>query len=147
MHLLKGLLAKIGHRSWIYKEGRSRDVYVLETTAKFLNLRFDPSRLKSEENAIAYVRGYFDAEGGIPRNLPKRFYVQFSQKNKLSLRRVKLILEELRIECGKIHNPSKKVDPDYWRFFVRANSWSPFMEKIGSWHPRKQEILFERMKI
>ena len=144
--LLKDLFAKLGYKAWIYKEGKARHLYVLETTAKFLNLRFDPSQLRSEE-AVAYVRGYFDAEGGIPQSLNSRFYVQFCQKNEFSLQRVKFILEELKIECGKIHNPSKRIDSHYWRFFVKANSYGNFIKKINSWHPRKKNLLLQRMKI
>jgi hypothetical protein len=111
LNLLKDLLAATGQRSWIYKEGRDRSLYVLETTAKFLNLRFDPDELKSKRDKIAYVQGYFDAEGGIPRNSQDRFYVQSCQKNRTSLEKVKSVLEEIGIGCGKIHNPSAKIDP------------------------------------
>jgi intein-encoded DNA endonuclease-like protein len=147
LNLLKDLLAATGQRSWIYKEGRDRSLYVLETTAKFLNLRFDPDELKSKRDKIAYVQGYFDAEGGIPRNSQDRFYVQSCQKNRTSLEKVKSVLEEIGIGCGKIHNPSAKIDPQYWRFFVKANSRNEFMRKINSQHPRKQKMLRERMKI
>ncbi len=112
LNLLKIMLATVGQKSWIYKEGRDRNLYVLETTAKFLNLGFDPSGLKNRKEKIAYVRGYFDAEGGIPRSSQDRFYVQFCQKNRSSLEKVKSILKEMKIECGKIHNPSEKTDPE-----------------------------------
>jgi len=145
--LLKGLLAKMGYRSWIYKEGKARRLYVLETTADFLDIGFDPSKLEDKDDLIGYVRGYFDAEGGIPKSLRSRFYVQFCQKNRPSLHRVKLILEKLDVECGKIHNPSREIDPQYWRFFVKANSYGTFIRKINSWHPRKKKNLLKRMKI
>jgi hypothetical protein len=39
---IKGLLSELGERSWIYKEGRDRNVFVLETASKILSMDFDP---------------------------------------------------------------------------------------------------------
>lgn len=143
---LKEILAELGHSAWIYREGSAREVYVLETTAKFLDVDFDPDILKFDDERIAYVRGYFDAEGGLPQSPDARFYIQFTQKDYDELEKVKIILDDMGIECGEMHNPSVEVDPNYWRFYVRAKSHEDFAEKIGSWHPRKAGIL-ERMKI
>jgi len=143
---LSDMLAEIGHKSWMYQEGKTREVYVLETTAKFLDVNFNPDLLESDAERIAYVRGYFDAEGGLPQSPDARFYIQFTQKDRVELEKVKEILERMGIECGEVHNPSAKVDPNYWRFYVRAKSHKAFAEKIGSWHPRKAGI-FQRMKI
>jgi len=68
----------------------------------------------------------------------------FAQKDLSDLQEVKSYLEELGIVCGKIHNPSKKADPEYWRFFVGAKSYKDFAVIIGSWHPVKRRFL--RMK-
>ena len=144
---IKDLLLSIGDKSWIYKEGKSRNVYVLETTSKILSLSFDPMKLQTEDDKIAYVRGYFDAEGGTAHDEKVRFYLQFAEKNKDHLEKVRNLLEEFGIECGKVHCPSKKADPDYWRFYIRANSYDKFIRNIGSWHPRKQKIFSNRMKI
>ena len=144
---IKNLLSDIGDKSWIYKEGKDRNVYVLETTSKKLSMNFDPMSLQSEREKIAYIRGYFDAEGGTAHDGRVRFYLQFAEKNKSRLEKVKNLLEELGIQCGKVHCPSSKVDPDYRRFYVRANSYDRFVDKIGSWHPRKQKIFSNRMKI
>jgi len=74
LKLLKALLKKIGYNSWIYNEGKERSVYVLETLAPFLDFKFNPLKLKSSGEKICYVKGFFDAEGGIPKN-NKRFYI------------------------------------------------------------------------
>jgi hypothetical protein len=50
-------------------------------------------------------------------------------------------LVELGIKCGKTHNPSRRVDPSYWRFFVSSNSYKRFTQTIGSMHPRKKTAL------
>ena len=144
---VKDLLWSIGDKSWIYMEGKSRNVYVLETTSKALSLSFDPMKLQTKSEKIAYVRGYFDAEGGTAHDEKVRFYLQFAEKNKNRLEKVKNLLEELGIECGIIHCPSQKVDPNYWRFYVKANSYDKFIKNVGSWHPRKQKIFSNRMKI
>lgn len=122
-------------------------MFVLETSARWFRPRILGSTFKTEQEGIAYVRGYFDAEGGVPHCLAAPLYVQFVQKNKASLEGVKVILERLQIECGVIHNPSRRVDPDYWRFFVRRSAHERFIHVVGSWHPRKATLLANRVKI
>ena len=145
--VLKELLQKIGYNSWMYKEGKNRDVYVLETLASFLDFFFNPITLRNKSEKISYIKGYFDAEGGIPRNKKDRFYIQLTQSDKDKLSKIKKILSELGIQVGKIHNPSKKVDPSYWRMYILSKSKQRFVEKIGTWHPKKQITLRNRMMI
>ena len=143
LELVREILAKVGHKSWIYKEGKYRFVWALETSAK-IDGREKPETIGEK---IAYVRGYFDAEGGMPKNKSHFLYFQFSQKDKPDLARVHELLGEIRIRCGRIHNPSKRVDDSYWRFFVSRASHRDFMSRIGSWHPRKAKQMELRMKI
>jgi uncharacterized protein YbaR (Trm112 family) len=143
---LVAILAQLGHRSWLYQEGKDRSVFVLETSAPFLDVDYDPDRLASCLERIAYVRGYFDAEGGIPQSARVRFYIQFSQKDRRELDKVKRILESIGIECGKTHNPSRDVDPLYWRFYVRTRSHRAFATRIGSWHPRKAALITDLLQ-
>jgi hypothetical protein len=143
---LSVLFAEMGHRSWIYQEGSTRQVFVLETSAPFLDVSYDPHRLETDAERMAYVRGYFDAEGGMPQTPHVRFYLQFTQKNEIELGKVKAILERLGVQCGKLHNPSCRIDPHYWRFYIRARSHHDFARLIGSWHPRKEMVL-QRMMI
>ncbi len=147
LKILQKLFSQLGYKSWIYKEGKCRRVYVLETLASFLDFKFDPLELNNAKEKIYYVRGFFDAEGGIPRNNKVRFYIQLTQNNKEKLEKLKKILNSLGIKTGKIHNPSQSVDPDYWRMYVLANSQEVFIRKIGSWHPRKIRALRKRVKI
>jgi intein-encoded DNA endonuclease-like protein len=147
LKVLQKLLRKLGYNSWIYKEGSDREVYVLETLADFLDFKFDPMKLKTRKEKIGYIRGFFDAEGGIPRDSKARFYIQLVQNDKEKLEKLKKLLTSLGIETGKIHNPSRKVDPDYWRMYVLVNSREKFIIRIGSWHPRKIKTLRKRMKI
>ena len=147
LKVLQKSLKKLGYNSWIYKEGSDREVYVLETLADFLDFKFDPMKLKTRKEKIGYIRGFFDAEGGIPRDSKARFYIQLVQNNKEKLEKLKKLLTNLGIETGKIHNPSRKVDPDYWRMYVLADSQKKFIMRIESWHPRKIRTLRKRMKI
>ena len=147
LEILKILFKKAGYNAWIYKEGKKRKVYVLETLANFLDFEVSPQKFKTLEEQIAYIRGFFDAEGGIPRRMKDRFYIQLTQKNRRKLKEIKEILEKIEIHTGKIHNPSKKVDPDYWRMYVSARSHMRFIKIVGSWHPRKIIILRKRVKI
>ena len=146
LKLLQKLFKEIGYNSWIYKEGRNRDIYVLETLASFLDFSFNPMKLKRNEK-ISYIRGFFDAEGGIPHKTKDRFYIQLVQKNKSKMLKIKNILSELDIKTGKIHNPSRKIDPNLWRVYVLSKSKNDFVDIIGSWHYRKINILRKRMMI
>ncbi|MHB8710401.1 MAG: LAGLIDADG family homing endonuclease [Minisyncoccota bacterium] len=144
--VLKNLLGHLGHRSWMYREGK-RDVYDLETTATFLDFRFDPQTLETSEEKAAYIRGFFDAEGGIPHNRDAAFYIQLVQKDRGKMQVLKKLLQSLGIKTGVLHNPSHRVDPNYWRCFVSTASHSDFARVIGSWHPMKQARFEERMMI
>ena len=145
--VLKELLKSIGYNSWIYKEGKDRSVYVLETLANFLDFNFNPLKLKSTQEKISYIRGFFDAEGGIPHNKDSRLYIQLAVKDKRRIKQIKTILNSLGIKSGKIHNPSINKNPDYWRIYVLSESKNKFIQEIGSWHPAKRRLLDERMMI
>ena len=127
--------------AWIYKEGKSRNLWIVEFPKKILK----DVIIRSRKDKIEYVRGYFDAEGGIAKQSSVRYYLFFCQKDKKDLLQVKRYLEKLGIMCGTLHNPSKKVDPNYWRFYISAKSYADFARIIGSDHPEKRRYL--RMKI
>lgn len=134
---IQRLVGSVGYKSWIYQEGKTRDVYVLESVAPIFRESFDPYRLRTSEEKKAYIRGFFDAEEGIPRSLASKRYVQLAQKDRRKIMLLKEMLAELGIATGKIHNPSKRVDPHYWRLFVSRRSIPDFVSQIGSWHLRK----------
>jgi hypothetical protein len=143
---LQSLFHEFGYKSWIYREG-TREVYTLETLALFLDFKFDPILLTSADEQASYIRGFFDAEGGIPHGIQAKFYIQLVQKDRSKVEKLKVMLANLGIETGKVHNPSVRVDPDYWRVFVSTKSHGDFAKIIGSWHPHKSRILRERMMI
>ncbi len=136
----EGIL-KLGSKAWIYKEGKNRNLWIVE----FSKILLKEFKIKSKQNKIDYIRGYFDAEGGISQSSKVRFYIYFCQKDLIDLEEVKKFLLELGISCGLIHNPSKKVDPNYWRFFVSSKSYKDFTKIISSDHPEKIKLL--EMKI
>ncbi|OGG23795.1 hypothetical protein A3A79_01140 [Candidatus Gottesmanbacteria bacterium RIFCSPLOWO2_01_FULL_43_11b] len=138
---LKIGIRKLHVGAWIYKEGKSRNLWIVEFPKKILR----DIEIRSKNDKIEYIRGYFDAEGGIAKNSSVRYYLYFCQKDKQDLLQVKHYLEELSIHCGVIHNPSKTVDPNYWRFYISARSYNDFAKIIGSVHPEKRQFL--RMKI
>ena len=143
LKIVQVIFSNLGQKSWIYREGKDRFVWVLETSMKI----DQDQKPANNRDKIAYIRGYFDAEGGMPKNNNDFLYFQFSQKDYADLNQLKSWLEDIGIKCGKIHNPSKKVDDNYWRFFVSRQSHRDFMERIGSWHPRKMNQIEFRMKI
>ena len=139
-YLAKGILS-LGSKAWIYKEGKNRNLWIVEFSKKLLK----GIQVKTRQDKVDYTRGYFDTEGGISRSPTVRYYLYFAQKKFEDLVQVRNYLEELGISCGVVHNPSKKADPNYWRFFVRAKSYLDFAKTIGSSHPEK--VIFLRMKI
>ena len=141
LDFIKSELEILGAKSWIYKEGKDRNVWILEFSKKFL----EKAQIINIQDKIDYLRGYFDAEGGIAKSSKVRFYLYYCQKSFDELVQLKKYLAELKISCGVIHNPSKDRDPDFWRFYIAARSYRDFAKKIGSFHPDKSEIL--RMKI
>lgn len=145
LSILQVCLAHLGHKAWLYREGKSRNVYALETSAKFLSTDYDPGLFTLATEKIAYIRGFFDAEGGLPKNPDARFYIQLVQKNQPKLEWIRSFLVGIQINCGVIHTPSKRVDPDYYRFFISTNSHERFAHKISSWHPRKSLIFDSRI--
>ncbi len=147
LKILKTILQDLGYASWIYREGKTRHVHALETLAQFLSFSFDPLTLKTNIERASYVRGFFDAEGGIPRIPNAKFYIQLVQKDKEKIEKIVHMLNMLGIHTGKVHNPSVRVDPNFWRVFVSTRSHTTFARIIGSWHMRKATIFCERMKI
>lgn len=144
--VLQNLLEQLGHRSWMYREG-SRDVYDLETTAEFLDFKFDFLSLHTSGEKSAYIRGFFDAEGGIPHSRNAKLYIQLVQKDKKKMQNIKAVLQSLGIKTGALHNPSHRIDPNYWRLFVSTASHADFAKIIGSLHPLKCARFVERMMI
>src|SRR2546421_7853811 len=57
---LRSLILAKGKRAWTYREGRTRNLFVVEFSRTLL----DGHRLRTRKDIIHYVRGYFDAEGG-----------------------------------------------------------------------------------
>ncbi len=138
LNVLQAVIGRMGSKSWIYREG-DRRVWVIESTC-----RAGALDLAVPREAAAFARGYFDAEGGIPHEAEVRFYIQFTQKDRNDLGHVRGVLERLGVRSGRLHNPSVRADPDYWRFYVVSVSHRAFAERIGSWHPRKRELLLRR---
>jgi intein/homing endonuclease len=147
LSVLKSKLAELGSASWIYKEGKQRSVFALETCCTSLDFACDGERLETRDERIAYLRGFFDAEGGVPHRASSKFYIQLVQKNRKKIETLARMLASLDVKTGALHNPSVRVDPNYWRIFVSTESHRAFARIIGSWHPVKGPILLTRMKI
>lgn len=141
VEMIAQMVRALGGKAWVYREGRERQLYVVEFAKSFLA----DAKVQTPQEKADYIQGYFDAEGSIPRTPKARFYIYFAQKDRASLEGVRSCLEELGIRCGRIHNPSKRADPNYWRFYVLSQSHIDFARNIGSRHPVKSRLL--RMKI
>lgn len=136
--VLSEILGRVGKRAWIYKEGATRACWVVESTWR-------PKAERRVNHPEAYCRGYFDAEGGIPRDSAARFYIQLVQKDLADLHALREMMIGLGLECGSLHNPSARVDPNYWRFYVLAESHAMFCRRVSSWQPRKRSLIEARL--
>jgi hypothetical protein len=137
VEFLKAGILQLGYKAWLYKEGKDRNYFIVEFSKSVLR----DIKILSPQDKINYIRGYFDTDGGVARSQSVRYYIYFAQKNKNDLITLKRYLEELYIQTGVIHNPSRKKDSNYWRFFIKANSYKKFATLIGSWHPIKSKFL------
>src|SRR3989442_2898337 len=132
---LRSLILAKGKRAWTYREGRTRNLFAVEFSRTLL----DGHRLRTRKDIIHYVRGYFDAEGAVASPAASAPYLYFGQKNRLDLEKLRSLLCGLRVMCGKIHNPSSRVDPDYWRFFFARPAQERFAELAVTSFPKKAE--------
>lgn len=139
--ILKRGIHNLGANVWMYGEGKTRDLWIVEFSQNLLK----GFTITSKQQKIDYIRGYFDAEGGVAKDPNIRYYLYFAQKDRSDIEQLRSYLESIGICCGKIHNSSKRVDPNYWRFYVSAKSYTDFAKFIGSSHPEKRRYL--RMKI
>jgi len=139
LEIIQEVLVCLGAKSWTYQEGSRRSVWVLETCFRPDGLR--PDIFVPPKVDRAYARGYFDAEGGIPRDSRARFYVQLTQKNRDDLADLRQRFGRLGLNCGRLHLPSASVDPHYWRFYVSTRSHDRFIQEVSSWHPLKRGLL------
>lgn len=102
----------------------------------------DIFELMTKQQKIAFVRGFWDADGGCPRypeNSSKQ-YLNFTQKDPVVLQEIADFLSQEGISCGEIRSNEKKSSGDIHRFSIVAKqSVLDFIEKIGSEHPEKSE--------
>ncbi len=100
-----------------------------------------PSIIKRQplELQLQYLRGFFDAEGGLPKSplSARQKYLSFSQKNRESIEFLRSILIQKKFcptnitFCGHV-----------WEFRItRKKDLVRFCDEIGSWHNEKKERL------
>ena len=139
LKVLRNFLKEIGFSAWIYQEGKTRDIYVLETLAKFLDFQFNPEDLKTQEEKTAYIRGFFDAEGGIypPQKSHSKPYLYLHSKHQDNLNQVANVLSEFQIE-SRIWRTHIN---EYCLSIGKKASRIAFSQIVGFGLPRKQSNL------
>ena len=136
---IRFLVEGLGFNAWTYREGKTRDLYVVEFSKQIL----DGLNIGTSKDKCDYARGYFDSDGAVPKSSNVYPYIYFAQSDLTDLEQLQGYLEELNIETGTVHQPSATKAPDYWRFYVSKRSHNRFIDVIGSWHPRKRKLLRE----
>src|SRR5438552_9777191 len=76
---LRSLILAKGKRAWTYREGRTRNLFVVEFSKTLL----DGHCLRTRKEIIHYVRGSFDAEGEVGSPAASVLYLYFRQKTRL----------------------------------------------------------------
>jgi len=64
LFVVRIVLVQLGAHCWIYREGKGRSVWVLETC--FRPSRNRPPLLQSKAEDAAFIRGYFERRAGFP---------------------------------------------------------------------------------
>ena len=97
---------------------------------------------KTKEEQKFYLMGFWDADGGCPKNpvASKKIYIKFTQKDRKSLDELKQILEDrFGISCGNIRISEKVKNGVIWRFSItNRKGILKFCKEIGSLHPEKK---------
>jgi intein-encoded DNA endonuclease-like protein len=87
-----------------------------------------------------YIQGFFDAEGGCPRNpMKSKLYISFTQRNRESIEFLrKRLCSEWRIESDRLR-VSDHIS-HCWRFTITSrDSIRRFITDIGTEHPSKKK--------
>lgn len=99
-----------------------------------------PPFVKKLDKALLrfYVRGFFDAEGGVPRNpMSSKLYISFTQRNRESLKFLNTKLHsQWNIVSGKLRVSDSKSR--CWRLTITGlDSIKRFITEVGTDHPYK----------
>jgi hypothetical protein len=87
-----------------------------------------------------YIQGFFDAEGGVPRNpLNSKLYISFTQRNRESLEFLKARLYSMwDIVSGELRISDSKSQ--CWRLTITGlHPIKQFISEIGTKHPFKRK--------
>ncbi|MCS7136710.1 MAG: hypothetical protein NZ931_06490, partial [Aigarchaeota archaeon] len=91
---------------------------------------------QSTQGIINYVRGFWDAEGGMPKNITGRFqpYLSFDQNNYESLTFVRDFLTQIGYSPTRLTFTGR-----CWQFrLTRKKEIIRYILEIQTWHPEKK---------
>ena len=81
VRMVRVLIIRSGGHACVYREGAAPALFVVEFSRSFLG----PFRPSTIGEFAGYARGFFDAEGGVPRDPAKGAYVYFAQEDRAGL--------------------------------------------------------------
>lgn len=120
------------------KELLTRLIYIfeIEMPQKFWKTPTFIKNSRDKEVTVSYIRGFFDAEGGLPRdvNTAKQYYISFDQANEEPLEFIRSKL----IELGYTPTNLTRTGKVYQFRLCRKDNIVKFCREIGSWHPEKK---------
>ena len=143
LNVLRLLLKERGQKAWMYREGSTRSFWVLENVGAD-GWRIGPPALRRKSVVPVYARGYFDAEGGIPRNVAARFYIQFVQKDRSRYSRP-ADDPRRRGDClWEVAPAEPRYRPSGLAVLCCSCLAAGFRVPRGLWHRRKRGLLVAR---
>lgn len=99
---------------------------------------------ETAEGQKFYIMGFWDADGGCPKKpmYKKKIYIKFTQKDRRSLKELKLMIENFGIKCGNVRLSEDARYGKIWRFSItNKDGMIKFCKEIGSLHPEKKQRL------
>ncbi|OGI14829.1 hypothetical protein A3K63_03915 [Candidatus Micrarchaeota archaeon RBG_16_49_10] len=100
---------------------------------------------RTQEQQKLYIRGFWDADGGCPKNPSedRKIYIKFTQKDRQSLEEIKETLNRtFQIKTGVVRISEIGKNGPIWRFTITSKDGiTKFCRKIGSFHPEKKNRL------
>ncbi|MBI2075830.1 MAG: hypothetical protein HYT72_01105 [Candidatus Aenigmarchaeota archaeon] len=134
----------------IYPENKEKTTWSLSICNKKIWLQLKEliaEAPKTTEEQRLYIKGFWDADGGCPRDptISKKIYIKFTQKDKRSLEQIKEILsQKFSIKAGTVRVSEITERGTIWRMTItNKRGILRFCDKIDSGHPIKQKRLFK----
>ncbi len=142
LDVLRLLLKERGQKAWMYREGSTRQFWVLETSAEVAG---GSARVLHVRGTSCICTRLLRRGGWHSTGMPLRGSTSSSCRRTEQISPTCGRSSKMRgLPVGSCTSPSRDADHPVWRFYVAAASHRDFVSRVGSWHPRKRGLLVAR---